>query len=176
MTVPGDLAGRKIRCLSCGTILIVPGLDAQLTPEPEQASRPQVHDYDEPGPRRRRPQRRRLRERGAGRAWLLPVGIVAGVVLLLVAGILVYRLTVGGNVLTGDNGHLSPENVKRFEDRLKEGNLSLDEAEQIIGPSRRATELDLRQAYAHLDADTPPRVAPPPPKETGANNVPVEKR
>jgi hypothetical protein len=152
ITVPNELAGRKIRCRSCGTMLVVPAMDDQPAPIAERPAPPRPDDYDQPPLRRRpredddrRPRRRRFREKGGDKTWLVVLGIIGGVVLLVVVGGLVYLLVTGGNVLTGDNGNLSAENGQRFNDRFRQGNMTLDEAEEIFGASRRATEADVRQ-------------------------------
>jgi hypothetical protein len=162
ITVPGDLTGRKIRCRSCGTVLVVPGQDQRPADRPvERAAPPPADDYDEPRPRRRPregdyrpPRRRRFQERDTRKTWLVAGAIGGGFLLLLIVGGLVYYFAVGGNVLSGDNGRLTTENEQRFNDRFKQGNMTLDDAEQILGPSRLATEGDLRRA----NAGTPPAI------------------
>jgi predicted Zn finger-like uncharacterized protein len=84
-TVPDDLAGKKIRCKACNTMMLVPGGEEVVAEEPRPArhrrdeevdDRPRRRDRDEPPRDDDRPRRRERKKKGSALKVVLVVGLL----------------------------------------------------------------------------------------------------
>jgi mono/diheme cytochrome c family protein len=96
LKIPGNLAGKRIKCPKCGDAFAVPDEDepparsrAVTSARPRKAPAPppdDEEDEDEVQERRREPRRPRKKQKAGGGSGLLIVGILAGVGLLVAGG------------------------------------------------------------------------------------------
>ncbi len=92
LKIPGNLAGKRIKCPKCGDAFAVPDEDDPparsregTSARPRKASAPPP-DEDEVQEKRREPRRPRKKQKSGGGSTFLIVGILAGVGLLVVGG------------------------------------------------------------------------------------------
>jgi predicted RNA-binding Zn-ribbon protein involved in translation (DUF1610 family) len=146
LRVPDERAGSSIRCPRCGNAVIVPEQEtpaveevvAELPRGKRSQSRDDEDDLDERPAPRRKSERPRPKSKGGGKGLVLGLAIGGGcLALLLVFGVcggLIWWV-----VLPERNPRLTDENIKKIQ-----GNMTLDEAEQILGEAKKATDKDVQ--------------------------------